>query len=522
MAHPARALQEPDGQPVVGSAPPPKAIKPKSESALALPPSLPLILNARDMVLASDLRFVDVPATAPAPAPISPKKDRVRGTAVLRGLKELQQLQKQTIAVLEAVKSSLDDIQQVLRSPEATRGMEKQHNAATLLAKGFAREAVEQAQGAVALLPANPESHLLLALSLAADQQYDVALATARKGLLLFDRRSHPLAIEAGLLHALAALGCGAEAVERWGTIIDALPLPVLFDHMGRIASCFPTEASGGGEATLDDLINRRLARDEQNLRHAACERAAATRPGSSGGKIELRPDEIPAPALFAGLDAARDFHLPNTHRAVLGQIARRLQLVRGPAGEGGAVGGSESACGEVIKFLTECVVPLGHRNLQRVTDALGRAALRRLYHLQADAMMLHRAMAKLQMAGSTAAVREVSTLLRFWRKTGNKVVRARRALNLSLVLMFAGLGFLAYVLWGMGALAGQRPVITVLQYRVSALWIGPGVLAFGALVGVITLLGRTWEVPMPETRPPLRREELAYLNKNRHELHAR
>src|ERR1043165_2256954 len=109
--------------------------------------------------------------------------------------------------------------------------MEKQQNAATLLSKGFAREAVEQAQGAVALLPANPESHLLLSLSLAADQQFEIALATARKGLALFDRRFHPLAIEAGLLHALAALGCGSEAVERWEVIIDALPLPVLFEH---------------------------------------------------------------------------------------------------------------------------------------------------------------------------------------------------------------------------------------------------------------------------------------------------
>jgi hypothetical protein len=299
--------------------------------------------------------------------------------------------------------------------------------------------------------------------------------------------------------------------VERWAAIIDGLPLPVLFDHMARIASCFPTEASGGGDEALDELFNRRLARDEQNLRTSARERAAATRAGGDGGKIDLRPDEIPAPALFAGLDAARDFHLSNTHRAILGQIARRLQLVRSAAGA--------DSPGEVIKFLTECVVPLGNRNLERVTDALGRAALRRLYFLHADAMTLHRAMAKLEMAGSTGAVREVSNLLRFWRKTGNKVVRAKRSLNLSLLLMLAGLGILCYVLWGVGAIVGRFPTMVVAQYPLPAIWIGPAVLGLGALLGGVTLLGRTWEVPMPANRPPLSREELAYLNQNRHTL---
>lgn len=521
MAQPARSVQNPDETSAMESAR--GAPPPHNESAIVLPPSLPLILNVRDLALANDPRFVDAITAAPA-APVPLKKTPpARGGEILRGLKELQHLQKQTIAVLEAVKTSLDDIQQVLRSPEATRGMEKQNNAVTLLSKGFAREAVEQAQGAVALLPANPESHLLLALSLAADQQYDVALAAARKGLALFDRRFHPLAIEAGLLHALAALGCGVEAITRWAKIIDAMPLPVLFDHLGRIAACFPTKASGAGEQVLDDMLGRRLARDEQDLRNAPDPRIPAIRAGNASGKVALRPDEIPPAALFAGLDAAKTFHLPHTHRAILGQIARRLQLLRN-AGGGCDAGGdtTETAGGNVIKFLTECVVPLGNRGLDRVTDALGRAALRRLYFLQADAMTLHRAMAKLEMAGSSAAVQEVSTLLRLWRKTGNKVVRARRALNVSALLMLGGLGILAYVLWGLGAIKGTLPIVTVAQYPVQAIWVGPAVLAVGALVGLIALMGRTWEVPMPANRSALTGEELAYLNKNRRALGSR
>ena len=516
MAQPAPTRPDSDGLPVADPArrvaPPPKR-----ESSLVLPPSLPLIFDARDLAPANDPRFVDAIPAAPA-APVVPKKDPPpRGTAMLRGLKELQQLQKQTIAVLEAVKTSLDDIQQVLRSPEATRGMEKQQNAVTLLAKGFAHEAVEQAQGAVALLPANPESHLLLALSLAADQQFELALAATRKGLALFDRRFHALAIEAGLLHALSALGCGVEAVTRWAKIIDALPLPVLFDHLGRLAACFPTQAAGAGEQVLDDLVNRRLARDEQNLRPRPGQGGSATRAAKDTGKVALRPDEIPPAALFAGLDAAKTFHLPHTHRAILGQIARRLQLLRHAGG--GTNSTSETDGGNVIKFLTECVIPLGNRGLHRVTDALGRAALRRLYFLQADAMTLHRAMGKLEMAGSTGAVREVSTLLRLWRKTGNKVVRAGRALNVSAFFMLAGLGILAYVLWGMGAINGTFPIIIVQGYPIQAIWIGPAVLALGALGGLIARMGRTWEVPMPANRVPLTGEELAYLNKNKHAL---
>jgi tetratricopeptide (TPR) repeat protein len=513
LTEPARSLHDSTEQPDVDSAPTIKNQKSggggKTENRLALPPSLPLVLNARDLIPSpSDLRFVDVPAKEKPASAALKKEPNTKGGAVLRGIKDLQQLQKQTIAVLEAVKGSLDEIAQVLRSPEATRGMEKQQNAATLLAKGFAREAIEQAQGAAALLPANPEAHLLLSLALAADQQFEHALGAARKGIALFDRRCHPLAIEAGLLHALAALGCGLEAVDRWTEIIDALPLPVLFEHMGRIASCFPSEINGGGEALLDDLFNRRLARDDQNpvARNQKHRRRTGT--------IHILPDEIPAPALFAGLDAAKDFKLPNTHRAILGLIARRLQLVQAGTDPGAAATGGEGGRGgEVIKFITECVIPLGNRGLERTAESLGRAAVRRLYRLHADAMMLHRALGKLEMAGGNTAIKELKALLNFWRKTGNKVVRAKRYLGLSLALMATGLGVLAYVLWGLGALAGKTPMVVVGGYRVQALWVGPGILALGAFLGFLTMLRRTWNVPVPEGRGPLTRGELAYLN---------
>ena len=113
-------------------------------------PSLPILMNAHQLATAkenmaaaggglslgstggtSPLRYVDAAAA---------KKDERaarKESGVLRGIKDLQQLQKQTLAVLESVKANLEDIQQVLRSPEATRGLEKQQNAATLLSKGF-------------------------------------------------------------------------------------------------------------------------------------------------------------------------------------------------------------------------------------------------------------------------------------------------------------------------------------------------------------------------------------------------
>ncbi len=511
MANPARSMPE----------------LPESSGARnsPLPPNLPVLVNARDFTLPAAhpaipnehaLRFIDATAL---PAKSQPnalgRKKKESGSAVLRGIKDLQQLQKQTIAVLESVKGALDDIQQVLRSPEATRGMEKQQNAAMLLSKGFARDAVEQALGATSLLPANPETHLLLSLSLAADQQFDASLATARKGLALFDRRQHPLAIEAGLLHALASLGCSAEAVDRWTAIIDALPLPILFEHMARIAACFPPDGRGEGSqdgaTLLDELLNRRLARDDQNtLPHDPAANRAHLRQLEAEGKIDLRPDQFPAPTLFAGLEAAHDHQHPSTHRAILAQIARRLQLIQVIPGRDTA-----AATGEVIKFLGECVVPLANRGLDRSVDALSRAAVKRLLRFHADAMTLHRAMGKLELAGATFAQQEIASLLNHWRNAGRKVARAHHSLSASAFMLFGGAGVMAYVLWimnGGGALHGKSTLLTLLSHRVDALWFGPALMALGGLVGIIALFGRTWHVALPDGRPPLSSEERAYL----------
>jgi hypothetical protein len=421
-------------------------------------------------------------------ATIQEEKRERREKGAVRGLKELQKLQKQTIAVLEAVKGNLEEIEQVLRSPEATRGLEKQRNAATLLAKGFARDAVEQASGAVALLPANPEAHLLLALSLAADQQVEASLAAARKGLALFDRRTHPLAIEAGLLHALAALGCGAEAAERWGVIIGGLPVPVLLEHVGRVAACFPAEAPDG---QLDEWLAARLAGERKTGTKALGRRRAS-------GAVETRAGEIPAVALFAGLAAAQQAKLPQTHRAILGQIGHRLNEAK------------EST--DILRFLTECVVPLGNTELTRSTNALGRAAVKRLLRLRADAGTLFRAMEKLHMAGAGTGTRELATLLDHWRRGGAKLARARRMLLLSTAMLIGGVGLLAYVLWPLGALAGKQVMMAVGTTRIDALWVGPACIGAGALLGVAALLGKTWKVELPHERPALSAEELRLL----------
>ncbi|MGN6367176.1 MAG: hypothetical protein ACTHN5_02835 [Phycisphaerae bacterium] len=466
--------------------------EPEKPGALRrVPASLPAIINAQQLANAGDnaaaLRYVP-PVVESAEAPAKPAKASRKDNGVLRGIKDLQQLQKQTIAVLESVKANLDEIQQVLRSPEATRGLEKLQNAATLLAKGFARDAVEQADGAVGLLPANPEAHLLLALSLAADQQFDLALHTARKGLALFDRRTHPLAIEAGLLHALAALGCGPEAVERWAVIIDGLPVPVLLEHIGRIAACFPGDAP---EGQLDEMLTRRLTREERETHE---ERTSRRRSRT----IETRPGEIPAPALFAGLDAAHYAKLTATHRAILGQVARRLNETKDP--------------GDVVRFLTDCVIPLGNMGLDRSANALGRSAAKRLLRMHADAMTLHRAMTKLEMAGTKSGTLELARLLNHWRRAGVKVDRARRLLAAATVLLVLGVGLFAYVLVGLGALHGSRHSLGIGGVQFDALWVGPALAGIGSVLGVIALLGRTWTVELPEGRPPLTAEELRFI----------
>jgi hypothetical protein len=474
MAEPARTPQ------------PPSSNESNSHALRRVPPGLPVLMNVQPLAnlpengSGAGLRYVEG-------AQGEKKGNRKEaGNGVLRGIKDLQQLQRQTIAVLEAVKANLEDIHQVLRSPEATRGLEKQQNAATLLSKGFARDAVEQANGAVVLLPANPEAHLLLALSLAADQQFDGSLGAARKGLALFDRRTHPLAIEAGLLHALAALGCGAEAAERWAVIIEGLPVPVLLEHLGRIAACFPAEAP---EGQLDEWVTARLGRGPEVEKSKGRGRT---------GVIETRAGEIPAGMLFVGLEAAHEAKMSNAHRAILGMVGHRLNEARDAT--------------DIVRFLTECVVPLGNTELTRSTNALGRAAVKRLLKLQADAGTLFRAMEKLHMAGAKDGTRELATLLEHWRKGGAKLASARRLLLLATGLLIGGSGLLAYVLWPMGALGGRQVMMTVGAARVDAIWVGPACIGLGAVVGVLALLGRTWRVELPEGRAMLSAEELRLL----------
>ena len=427
------------------------------------------------------LKYIDDAAAKPRGSRLGALR---KDAAVVRGIKDLQQLQKQTVVVLESVKAALENIGEVLRSPEATRGMEKQRNAAALLAKGFPRDAVEQAQGAVALLPANPDSHLLLALSLAADQQFDASLAATRKGLGLFDRRQHPLAIEAGLLHALAALGHGGEAAERWGAIIDTLPAPVLLEHLERIIVCYPSDAPAG---QLDGVVRRRVERRE-----------APEKPGRSR-HVETRPEEMPAAALLTGLDAAAAGRLPRTHRAILGTLAGRLKAGRDAAA--------------VVKFIVECVLPLGARpELDAAVAALARSAVKRLLRLRADAMMLHRAMTKLDLAGAEQSARDLAGLLNHWRRSGAKARRQRTLLSAALVFVLGGVAAMAWLLWGMGVSQGHSVSLHVAGLGIEAPLLAAGVIGVGMLLGVLGLMGRTYEVQLPAGRGRLTREELKYL----------
>lgn len=411
---------------------------------------------------------------------------RVAGkeAAVVVGIKQLQKLQEQTVAVLEGLKGTLEDISQVLRSPEATRGMEKQRNAAALLGKGFSGDAVEQARGAVELLPANPDAYLLLALSLASDGQVDGALGAARKGLALFDRRQHPLAIEAGLLHAIATLGHGGEAAERWGVIIEALPVPVLLEHLAQVAQCYPAGAPAG---QLDGAVVRRLGR--------AGEAEAMT----GARRVELGAKEIPAVSLFAGLAAAAAGRLMQAHRAMLNIIATRLKEARDPP--------------EVIRFLAECLVPLGEiGTLEAAVAALGRSAVKRLLRLHADAMSLHRGMLKLEQAGATASARDLASLLNHWRRNGDKVRRGRDLLGASLFITSAGLGMLAWVVWGLGAIAGKPAVMNVAGMAVNLIWVGPAVMGVGLVMALVPVMRPAVPLAMPEGRAALTKGELRYL----------
>ena len=171
------------------------------------------------------------------------------------------------------------------------------------------------------------------------------------------------------------------------------------------------------------------------------------------------------------------------THRAILGQVARRLNDTKDAT--------------DLLRFLTECVVPLGNIGLERSAGALGRAAVKRLLRLQSDAMMLYRAMEKLEMAGAVGAMRELGLLLEHWRREGAKVARARRLLMFSTGLLVGG-----SVVLGM-QLAGVH---------LGARWMGPTCILMGAVVGVWALMGRTWTVELPFGRTGLSAEELRFV----------
>lgn len=427
---------------------------PKPLPSLGL--AAPVILDAN-----RELKLVD----QQSPPPGGTRRD----TAVLRGLKDLQQLQKQTIAVLEAVKGNLEDIRQVLRSPEATRGMEKQQNAAALLSKGFASEAAEQAEEATRLLPANPDAHLLLSLSLAANQQFDASLAAARKGLALFDRNHHPMAIEAGLLHAVAALGHGPEALTRWQELIDRLPLSILLEQIGRIALCFPGDAPDG---TLDTELSRRII----------------TAPFDTGQ--DPKPGEW-----LHGLDLATEYLLGRTHRAVLARIATLCLRQKEPS--------------DVVRFLGDYVIPLSERKLTRSSAALGISAVKKLMSQHADAMTLHRAMLKLDLAAARRAQRNIAKWLWHWRLDTNAGRRSATIWTTAILLVVIGATGVA------GPLFTSNPTITFLaeHISISAIQITGAILVgLGGLMVLANLFSSEPARHYPEGRPALSREEKSFL----------
>jgi tetratricopeptide (TPR) repeat protein len=398
--------------------------------------------------------------------------------AVVRGLKELQQLQKQTIAVLDAVRGNLEDIRQVLRSPEATRGMEKQQNAAALLAKGFAHEAALQAADAVALLPANPDAHLLLSLSLASNQQFDDALAATRKGLALFDRAAHPLAIEAGLLHALATLGHSAEAATRWQEIIERLPLPILFEHLPRIVNCFPVDAP---EELLDSQVARRIVDEPTGLK-----------------------SQLQAADVMRGLDHTNEARLTKSHRAILARVATLAGKLDDPS--------------DVIRFLTEYVLPLTDRGLKRSSAALGTQSVKKLLAHHADVLTLHRAMLKLEIGGCQKAERQLAEWLWHWRVESDAARRATHTWGLAMVCV--ALGFA-------GVIAPLYPNHTVVQQAIqnAPQWLarrtvqqvqigGAAMVCLGALLVLARMFGRNRPIDLPAGRAPLSREERTFLRR--------
>jgi hypothetical protein len=264
-------------------------------------------------------------------------------------------------------------------------------------------------------------------------------------------------------------MGHGGEAAERWAAIIVALPAPVLLDHLPRIIACYPSDAPPG---QLDEVVVRRLNRLEASSASGRVRR------------VETRPEEMPAAALLAGVEAARDGRLGGTHRTLLGQIASRLKAGEEPA--------------DIVRFLSECMVPLAAMpDVEEAIVALARSGVKRLLRMKADAMMLHRAMGKLELAGADKSARELAGLLNHWRRSGSKARAARRILATALLLVGAGVAGMAVALQAeMGWL----------------LWAAAVTIGLGMLLAVAGLMGRTPVVTLPGGRGPLSGEELRYL----------
>ena len=70
----------------------------------------------------------------------------------------------------------------------------------------------------------------------------------------------------------------------------------------------------------------------------------------------------------------------------------------------------------------------------------------------------------------------------------------------------------LAYVLWGMGVIHGKQALMVLGDWRLDALWVGPGFILAGCALGVWALMGRIWRLELPYHRARLTAEELTYI----------
>jgi hypothetical protein len=143
-------------------------------------------------------------------------------------------------------------------------------------------------------------------------------------------------------------------------------------------------------------------------------------------------------------------------------------------------------------------MVPLAAMpDVEEAIVALARSGVKRLLRMKADAMMLHRAMGKLELAGADKSARELAGLLNHWRRSGSKARAARRILATALLLVGAGVAGMAVALQAeMGWL----------------LWAAAVTIGLGMLLAVAGLMGRTPVVTLPGGRGPLSGEELRYL----------